>query len=97
MGLWRDALKWRGAGDGLKRSLAGLRVVTDVEITGDGKREAGEGVTVLGTDDGVNWFCLVGMWTDKASGKKCHITITNEKGRMSEKEIEKAINDAETF
>ncbi|CAD7977237.1 unnamed protein product, partial [Amoebophrya sp. A25] len=34
---------------------------------------------------------------DKASGKKCHITITNEKGRMSKKDIEQSIREAEQF
>lgn len=34
---------------------------------------------------------------DKASGKKCHVTITNEKGRMSKSDIEKCIADAEKF
>ena len=34
---------------------------------------------------------------DKASGKKCHITITNEKGRMSKKDIEQSIAEAEKY
>jgi L1 cell adhesion molecule like protein len=34
---------------------------------------------------------------DKATGKQSHVTITNEKGRLSHEEIEKMVNDAERF
>ena len=34
---------------------------------------------------------------DKASGKQNKITITNDKGRLSKEEIEKMVQDAETF
>jgi len=34
---------------------------------------------------------------DKATGKQSHVTITNEKGRLSHEEIEKMVNDAEQF
>ena len=34
---------------------------------------------------------------DKATGKHSHVTITNEKGRLSHEEIEKMVNDAEQF
>ncbi|CAD7967929.1 unnamed protein product [Amoebophrya sp. A120] len=34
---------------------------------------------------------------DRASNKKCHITITNEKGRMSKTDVEKSIKDAEKY
>merc|ERR1711935_942413 len=34
---------------------------------------------------------------DKSSGKQNKITITNDKGRLSKEEIEKMVNDAETF
>ena len=34
---------------------------------------------------------------DKATGKHSHVTITNEKGRLSHEEIEKMVNDAERF
>jgi len=34
---------------------------------------------------------------DKAGGKKSNITITNDKGRLSNEEIEKMINEAENF
>jgi len=35
--------------------------------------------------------------TDKSTGKGNKITITNEKGRLSKEEIERMVNDAETF
>merc|ERR1719151_578615 len=34
---------------------------------------------------------------DKSSGKQNKITITNDKGRLSKEEIERMVNDAETF
>merc|ERR1712121_196886 len=34
---------------------------------------------------------------EKGSGKSEKITITNDKGRLSKEEIEKMVNDAETF
>merc|ERR1711915_586458 len=34
---------------------------------------------------------------DKATNKQEKITITNEKGRLSKEEIEKMVNEAETF
>jgi heat shock protein 5 len=34
---------------------------------------------------------------DKATGKSEKITITNEKGRLSEEEIQKMLKDAEEF
>ena len=34
---------------------------------------------------------------DKATGKQEHITITNDKSRLSKEEIEKMVNDAEKF
>merc|ERR1712198_526392 len=34
---------------------------------------------------------------DKSAGKESKITITNDKGRLSKKEIEKMVNDAEKF
>lgn len=35
--------------------------------------------------------------TDKSSGNKNHITITNDKGRLSKEEIDKMVQDAETY
>ena len=35
--------------------------------------------------------------TDKTTGKAENITITNDKGRLSKEEIEKMVNDAETY
>jgi L1 cell adhesion molecule like protein len=34
---------------------------------------------------------------DKATGKQSHVTITNDKGRLTHEEIEKMVNDAERF
>ena len=34
---------------------------------------------------------------DKATGKKNHITITNDIGRLSKDEIEKMVNDAKLY
>merc|ERR1712198_774039 len=34
---------------------------------------------------------------DKSTGKQNKITITNDKGRLSKEEIERMVNDAETF
>ena len=34
---------------------------------------------------------------DKGTGKQNKITITNDKGRLSKEEIEKMVQDAETF
>lgn len=34
---------------------------------------------------------------DKASGKVQHITITSEKGRLSEEEIERMVKEADSF
>lgn len=34
---------------------------------------------------------------DKASGKSQHITITNDKGRLTKEEIERMVNDAEKY
>merc|ERR1719322_1790298 len=34
---------------------------------------------------------------DKSSGKQNKITITNDKGRLSNEEIERMVNDAEKF
>jgi len=34
---------------------------------------------------------------EKATGKENKITITNEKGRLSEKDIDKLVKEAETF
>lgn len=35
--------------------------------------------------------------TDKSTGKSNNITITNEKGRLNENDIEKLIKEAEKF
>ena len=35
--------------------------------------------------------------SDKGTGKQSHVTITNDKGRLSKSEIEKMIVDAEKF
>jgi heat shock 70kDa protein 1/2/6/8 len=34
---------------------------------------------------------------DKSTGRSEHITISNDKGRLSKKDIEKMLNDAEKF
>jgi molecular chaperone DnaK (HSP70) len=34
---------------------------------------------------------------DKSSGKKCHITITNEKGRLSKEDIAKCVEASEKY
>ncbi len=34
---------------------------------------------------------------DKASNKKCHITITNEKGRLSKEDIAKCVEESEKY
>ena len=34
---------------------------------------------------------------DKASGKSQHITITNDKGRLTQEEIDRMVNDAEKY
>lgn len=35
--------------------------------------------------------------SDKGTGKKSHVTITNDKGRLSKNEIDQMIIDAEKF
>jgi L1 cell adhesion molecule like protein len=40
---------------------------------------------------------LIVTATDKTTGKANNITITNDKGRLSREEIEKMVNDAETY
>ena len=82
--------------EGKRKMTSGNNLLSKFVLSGIPPAPCGEPQSEFVSDIGANSILNVSV-SEKTTGKSNRITITNDKGRLSKDDIERMVNDADTY